>query len=135
MGDYASKIEFEREMFVYRTVTLTRVRLAHISVLIHAGFTKKRALLLNLLTASSAVVGVILALIIGQSVEEGSRWLLAFTAGNFFYIALADMIQTLVLYVDFFCSHVMSIGFCSTLCERHTRHLFSCFLCSWYASC
>lgn len=42
------------------------------TVLIHAGFTKERALLLNLLTATSAIVGVVLSLLIGQAIGEVS---------------------------------------------------------------
>jgi zinc transporter ZupT len=52
-------------------------------------------LLLNFLTALSAVFGCILGVAIAAIGDSAGRWLLAFTAGNFFYISLADMVQTL----------------------------------------
>jgi zinc transporter ZupT len=69
--------------------------LADYAILIHAGFTKPQALLLNLLTALTAVIGAVIGLAVGTNALDGSRWLLAFTAGNFLYIALADMVQSL----------------------------------------
>jgi zinc transporter ZupT len=69
--------------------------LADYAILIHAGFTKPQALLLNLLTALTAVLGAVIGLAVGTNALDGSRWLLAFTAGNFLYIALADMVQSL----------------------------------------
>jgi zinc transporter ZupT len=69
--------------------------LADFAILIHAGFTKKQALGLNLLCSLTSVLGAMIGLGIGTTAVKNSRWLLAFTAGNFLYIALADMIQAL----------------------------------------
>lgn len=69
--------------------------LADYAILIHAGFTKTQALGLNLLTALTSVIGAAIGLGIGTTAVANSRWLLAFTAGNFLYIALADMVQSL----------------------------------------
>jgi zinc transporter ZupT len=69
--------------------------LADFAILIHAGFSKKQALGLNLLCSLTSVLGVMIGLGIGTTAVKNSRWLLAFTAGNFLYIALADMIQAL----------------------------------------
>jgi zinc and cadmium transporter len=60
-------------------------------VLIHGGFARKRALLLNFVTALTAVAGSVIALLLGTS--EGSlQFLLPFAAGGFIYIAAADLI-------------------------------------------
>jgi zinc transporter ZupT len=69
--------------------------LADFAILTHAGFTKKQALGLNLLCSLSSVLGAAIGLGIGTTAVRNSRWLLAFTAGNFLYIALADMVQSL----------------------------------------
>src|SRR6185295_7988756 len=39
-----------------------------VAVLLHAGFTRSRALMVNMLSASVAILGAIIALIIGRSV-------------------------------------------------------------------
>lgn len=65
------------------------------AILIHSGFSKAKALLLNFLSALVAVVGVILALWFGQATAGATPLLLAFTAGGFIYIATADLIPEL----------------------------------------
>lgn len=64
-------------------------------VLIHAGYSKKRALWLNFLSALCAVVGVGVGLIIGNfgNILEGV--VLPIAAGGFIYIALSDLIPEL----------------------------------------
>ena len=65
------------------------------AVLIHSGYTTKKALWLNFLSAITAVVGVILALIFGSVAETFTLWILPIAAGGFIYIALADLIPEL----------------------------------------
>ncbi|MFA6524491.1 MAG: ZIP family metal transporter [Candidatus Paceibacterota bacterium] len=65
------------------------------AVLLHAGYTKKRALLLNFLSALTAILGVILALIFGNIAETFTLWFLPIAAGGFIYIAVADLIPEL----------------------------------------
>lgn len=65
------------------------------AVLLHGGFTKKKALFLNFLTALSAVLGVILTLFIGPENTQFTSILIAFAAGNFIYIAASDLIPEL----------------------------------------
>ena len=69
--------------------------LGDFGVLIHGGFSKKKALWFNLLTAFTAVFGAILALILGSSLEGFTPLLLSFAAGNFIYIAGSDLIPEL----------------------------------------
>ncbi len=64
-------------------------------VLLHGGFSKWKAIGLNFITALTAVVGVIVALLIGNSVSGLSSILLPFAAGGFVYIAVADLIPEL----------------------------------------
>ncbi len=64
-------------------------------ILIHSGFSKKKALLLNILSASGAILGAILALLLGSNVEEFATPILALTAGTFVYIAGSDLVPEL----------------------------------------
>ncbi len=65
------------------------------AVLIHSGYGKKKALWLNFISALTAVIGVILALIFGSIAETFSLWILPIGAGGFIYIAIADLIPEL----------------------------------------
>ena len=65
--------------------------LADFTFLLHSGFSRKRALFANFLTALTALVGVMIGLIFSTLFEEYEGIVLAFTAGGFIYIALADM--------------------------------------------
>jgi zinc and cadmium transporter len=60
-------------------------------VLLHGGFTRSRAIMLNFLTALTAIIGAVLALVLGR-VEGMLGILVPFAAGNFLYIAAADLI-------------------------------------------
>ncbi len=64
-------------------------------VLVHGGFSKKKALLLNFITALGAVLGTIIALTLGTYVEGLEVILVPFAAGMFIYIASADLIPEL----------------------------------------
>jgi zinc and cadmium transporter len=64
-------------------------------VLLHAGYSRLRALLLNLLSASLAIFGAILALIIGGRTESFTNFIIPFAAGNFIYIATSDLFPEL----------------------------------------
>jgi len=69
--------------------------LGDFGVLIHGGFSKKKALWFNLLTALTAVFGTLLALVLGSNLEGFTPLLLSFAAGNFIYIAGSDLIPEL----------------------------------------
>jgi len=64
-------------------------------VFIHGGCTPRRALTYNFLSALSAVVGAIIALIIGANVHGFSEVLVPIAAGGFIYIAGSDLIPEL----------------------------------------
>ncbi len=64
-------------------------------VLLHGGFSRNRALFMNFLTASTAVMGVIAALLLDQQMENIPLILVPFAAGGFIYIAGTDLIPEL----------------------------------------
>ncbi len=67
-------------------------------ILLYAGFSKTRALFFNFLSALTAILGAILALIIGSKIQNFAIILLPFTAGGFIYIAGTDLIPELKKY-------------------------------------
>ena len=64
-------------------------------VLLYAGYSRRRALLLNFLTALTAVLGALFAIIVGTSIQGFTDFIVPFTAGGFIYIATADLIPEL----------------------------------------
>lgn len=64
-------------------------------ILLHAGYGRKRALLLNLLSGATAVVGAAAALVVGSGLEGFTAAVLPLTAGGFIYIAGSDLVPDL----------------------------------------
>ena len=64
-------------------------------VLVNAGFTPRRALQMNFLSAVLALVGVVISLSLGSSLGDYTLFMLPFTAGGFIYIAGSDLIPEL----------------------------------------
>lgn len=64
-------------------------------VLIHGGFSIKKALLFNFLSALTAIAGAMISLLIGQHLKSYSLILIPITAGGFLYIAGSDLIPEL----------------------------------------
>lgn len=65
-------------------------------VLVHSGFSTRRAIAFNLASASSAFVGAVAALAVGDAVGRVvSDVLVPVTAGGFVYLAAADLIPEL----------------------------------------
>lgn len=69
--------------------------LADFGILIHSGLTVKRAVLLNLASASVAILGTVAALVLGAHAQIAVQALLPLTAGGFVYLASADLIPEL----------------------------------------
>lgn len=61
-------------------------------VLVHGGFSVKKALLVNFFTALTAVIGVLIALLLGHFVEGAHEFLVPIAIGMFIYIAGSDLI-------------------------------------------
>lgn len=64
-------------------------------VLIHGGFSRAKALFMNFLTALTAILGTIVALLLSSFTESLTLFLVPFAAGIFIYIACADLIPEL----------------------------------------
>jgi zinc and cadmium transporter len=64
-------------------------------VLLYAGFSRRRALLFNFLSACAAILGTVIALVIGSSVKSFSLAVLPIAAGGFIYIAGSDLVPEL----------------------------------------
>jgi zinc and cadmium transporter len=64
-------------------------------VLLHAGYTKTRALLVNFFSALLAVLGVIFVIIVGEIATSIVPYVLPYAAGVFIYIASSDLVPEL----------------------------------------
>ena len=61
-------------------------------ILLRAGFSKKKALLYNFYSASTAVLGTVLTLWIGTEISHLSIYILPCAAGGFIYLAVAVLL-------------------------------------------
>lgn len=64
-------------------------------ILVHAGYSVRKALFFNFLCALTAVAGAVLTLAVGLKSASVSAFLVPFTIGSFVYIATADLIPEL----------------------------------------
>ncbi len=64
-------------------------------ILLHAGYSKSKALFLNFASALLSVFGVVLIYVTGDYIQNISVWFLPIAAGGFIYIALSDLIPEL----------------------------------------
>jgi zinc and cadmium transporter len=64
-------------------------------VLLHAGFSKMKALFYNFLSACAAILGVLATVFIGEVSDQVSHLITAFAAGGFIYIAGSDLVPEL----------------------------------------
>lgn len=64
-------------------------------ILLYGGFSKKRALMFNFITALTAILGMILVFLIQKNFQNLTDFLIPFTAGTFIYIAGSDLIPEL----------------------------------------
>jgi len=70
-------------------------RMGDFGVLIHAGYSKKKAMLFDFLFSLTAVIGALFALILGERAANFLPILIPFAAGGFIYIAGSDLIPEL----------------------------------------
>ncbi len=61
-------------------------------VLVYGGFKKKKAIILNFIVASTAILGGIIGYFVSQIIDEATTFLLPFAAGGFIYIAATDLV-------------------------------------------
>jgi zinc and cadmium transporter len=65
------------------------------AVLLASGHSRAKALVLNLASAAGGLTGALSMLLFGGGTPEAVPYVLAFAAGNFLYVAMADLIPTL----------------------------------------
>jgi zinc and cadmium transporter len=66
--------------------------LGDFGVLVYGGFSKKKALWFNFVTALTAIAGASIAIVLGSLMDGFIPLLIPFAAGNFIYIAGSDLI-------------------------------------------
>ncbi len=64
-------------------------------VLLHAGYSKHKAVFYNFIFALTAVAGVLVLILAGESAKHLIPWIIPFAAGAFIYIATADLVPEL----------------------------------------
>ena len=69
--------------------------LGNFFVLLYAGFTKRKALFFNFLSALFAILGTVISLLVGSRVADFSNVMLPLAAGGFIYIAGSDLVPEL----------------------------------------
>lgn len=97
------------------------------SVLLHAGYSRSRALLLNFYSALSAVIGGVLGFFLLSSLEPAVPFIVAIAAGGFLYIALTDIVpslhrhgkETRVLFLETFIFLLTLVVFYFLLSHAH----------------
>lgn len=65
------------------------------AILLHAGFSKARAIWFNLLSASLAILGAVVALLASHWTSNLTAWFLPLAAGGFLYLAGSDLVPEL----------------------------------------
>jgi zinc and cadmium transporter len=65
------------------------------AILLHAGYSRRKALILNLVSGASAVLGAIVAVMALDWVPQITQYVLSIAAAGFLYIAMADLIPDL----------------------------------------
>lgn len=66
-----------------------------VGILLHSGYSKKQAIMLNGLTGLASIAGALLVIIFESRVPSVGAALMPFAAGNFLYIAGSDLIPEL----------------------------------------
>lgn len=66
--------------------------LGDFGVLVYGGFSKRKALFFNFLTALTAMVGALVGFFIAETAKGFSNFIIPLTAGGFIYIAASDLI-------------------------------------------
>ena len=65
------------------------------AVLLHAGYSRRRAMLLNVLSGASGIAGALLAVLLVNVAPVAKPYLLCIAAASFLYVAMADLIPDL----------------------------------------
>lgn len=71
------------------------------AILIQSGYNKRKAMMLQLITAIGALIGTYVSLLAEGMGDVTSKWILPFTAGGFIYIATVSVIPELLTDTNF----------------------------------
>ena len=89
-----------REIGMVTTFTILLHEVPHeigdFAILIQSGHTKRKAMLLQLVTAIGALIGTAAGLLAEGVAMSSTNWILPFTAGGFIYIATVSVIPELL---------------------------------------
>lgn len=69
--------------------------IADFGVLLYSGLSKKKAILFNFLSASTAILGTIVGLMLVGKLHNFTQLIIPFAAGNFIYIAASNLLPQL----------------------------------------
>ncbi len=69
--------------------------IADFGILLYSGFSKKKALFFNFLSALTAILGTILGLLLINKLHGFTQFIIPFAAGNFLYIAASNLLPEL----------------------------------------
>ena len=69
--------------------------LGDMAILLHAGYSRRKAFILNLVSGASAVLGALVAVFALSWVPHVTEYVLSIAAAGFLYIAMADLIPDL----------------------------------------
>ena len=69
--------------------------LGDMAILLQAGYSRRKALILNLASGASAVLGAIFAVLALDWVPQVNQYVLSISAAGFLYVAMADLIPDL----------------------------------------
>ena len=83
--------------------------LGDFGVLVHGGWSKRRALLFNVLSGLTFLVGGLLAY--GLSFRMDVSWLIPFAAGNFLYIGASDLVPEVNKHHDLKANSIHLLAF------------------------
>jgi zinc and cadmium transporter len=87
--------------------------LGDFGILVHSGWSRARALLINVVSGSTVLVGALVAYGLSEQIDVSV--LLPFAAGSFIYIALADLVPELTTVPAGHDKAIHTIGFATGL--------------------
>lgn len=65
------------------------------AVLLNAGYSRRRAILLNLSSGATGILGAVLVILLIGPIPRALPYFIAFSAGGFLYVAMSDLIPDL----------------------------------------
>ena len=84
-------------------------------ILVKSGFHWGMALFINFLQSLGAVLGFFIGVAVSADSTASSNWILAITAGLFFYIALTDLVRSLTIQL-YYCRPIFTKRSMPSIC-------------------